>query len=58
MYEKNNSISFPLSIFLSQPPHKNGPTFFIQREDIDFIKNLYKSYHGLIPCIYNSYLKI
>ena len=33
MFENNNSINFPLRIFLSQPPHKIGLTFFIQRED-------------------------
>ena len=57
MYEKNNSINFPLSIVLSEPNQKNGHTFFIQREDINFIKYLYQSYQSLIPCIYNNYLK-
>jgi hypothetical protein len=57
MIEKNSSIEFPLSIYLSSPPFKTGHTFFIQKEDVDFIKYLYKSYQSLIPCIYNNYLK-
>ena len=57
MYEKNNSINFPLSIFLSQPPFKVGHTFLFQRGDIDYIKYPYKSYQTFIPCIYNNYLK-
>jgi hypothetical protein len=57
MIDKNSSVEFPLSIFLSFPPHKIGRTFFIKREDVDFIKYLYKSYESFIPCIRNNYLK-
>ena len=55
--EKNNSIEFPLSLFLSSPPFQIGHTFFIQKEDVDYLKYLYKSYQNLIPCIHNNYLK-
>ena len=57
--EQNNSNSsaFPFKIFLSSPPFKEGHTFLIQKEDVDYIKYLYKSYNSLIPCAYRSYLK-
>ena len=56
--ESNKNLSiFPLSILLSSGINKNGHTFTIQKEDIDFIKYLYKAYNSLIPCIYKNYLK-
>ena len=58
MMEKNNSnFQFPQSIFLSSAPFIKGHTFRIEKNDIDFIKYLYKSYHNLIPCIYKDYLR-
>ena len=52
-----NSSVFPLTIFFSAPPFKVGHTFTIQKEDIDYITYLYKSYKNLIPCIHRSYFK-
>jgi hypothetical protein len=57
MIDNNSSLEYPLSILLSFPPHKTGRTFTIEREDVDFIKYLYKSYQSFIPCIRNNYLK-
>ena len=42
---------------MSSLPFQTGHTFFIQREDVDYIKYLYNSYHNLIPCVHNNYLK-
>ena len=50
------SLLFPLGIYLSEPPFKNGHVFEIQKEDIDYIKYLYKIYKGFIPCAYQKYL--
>ena len=52
-----NSSVFPLSIFLSSSPFTTGHTFTIEKEDVDYIAYLYKSYKNLIPCIYENYLK-
>ena len=53
----SNSSGYPFRILLSSPPFKAGHTFIIEKNDVDFIKYLYKSYNSLIPCVYRNYLK-
>ena len=42
---------------MSSPHFQTGHTFFIQREDVHYIKYLYNLYQNLIPCVHNNYLK-
>ena len=53
----NSNLSFPRNLFLRSPLTDVGHIFIIQREDVEYIKYLYKSYTNLIPCIYQNYLK-
>ena len=56
--DSNLSISYPLDLFIPLALRKKvGYKFLIQKEDIDYIKYLYKTYFDLIPCSYNEQLK-
>ena len=48
---------FPIILFLNIPPSTRGHRFIIEKEDISYIKDLYKSYNSLMPCLKDSYLK-
>jgi hypothetical protein len=56
---KNSSLIFPLNFMLYAPhPAKNlGHTFLIQKDDVDYIKYLYKAYFSLIPTINEKFLR-
>ena len=53
----NSTDLFPLTLYLSKPPFTHGHSFVIEKTDIELIKDLYKSYVDLIPCIYKSNLQ-
>ncbi len=52
------SIKFPTEVFV-QTNHlkKYGHKFIIQKEDIDYIKFLYKTYKHFFSCLENQYLR-
>jgi hypothetical protein len=54
--DKNNTIIYPIKLFLSEPPFKNGHNFIIEKNDIDYIQNLSKAYNSVIPCAYHKYI--
>ena len=54
-----SSTTFPLKIFVNEPPFVNqGHFFLIEKNDVDYIKYLYKSYNSLIPCAQEGFLKL
>ena len=54
----DNSIKFPTEIFV-QTNHlqKYGHRFIIKREDIDYVRYLYKTYNSFFSCANNRYLR-
>ena len=54
--DKNNSIVFPLSLYLSEEPYTRGHRFLIEKDDVNYIKYLYKAYNSFFPCVYKKYL--
>ena len=54
----SNSLAFPLEIFVNEPPLVNQGHFFsIAKDDIEYVKYLYKAYKSFITCAYEGFLK-
>ena len=55
--DNNKTLKFPLSLYLSEPPFNKGHTFLIDKNDVNYSKELLASYQSLIPCAYHKYIK-
>jgi hypothetical protein len=49
----NSNSSFPVSIFLGDPPTARGQTYTIEKNDLNYARMIYKSYINLTPCVNN-----